>query len=133
LKDKKQIALLCFLTDIGIAYWSYLQISNYNEFKRVAGNTVDPEMLSQIYGLLMDGFMISMAIFLILHAVIFLLFIRESIFATKYVRFYTFMAALSAAFMIFSGFYVGIAALLVYGIAYVSIGKSIQIKRSTFK
>ncbi len=133
MKDKKQIALLCFLADIGIAYWSYQQISNYNEFKRVAGNTIDPEMLSQIYGLIMDGFMLSMTIFLILHAVIFLLFIRESIFATKYVRFYTFMAALSAAFMIFTGHYVGIAALLVYGIAFVSIGKSVQIRRSNFK
>lgn len=133
MKDKKQIALLCLLADIGIAYWSYQQISNYNEFKRVAGNTIDPEMLAQIYGLIMDGFMISMAVFLILHAVIFLLFIRESIFATKYVRFYTFMAALSAALMIFSGYYVGFLALLTYGIAFVSIGKSVQIRRSNFK
>jgi hypothetical protein len=132
LKDKKQIALLCFLADIGIAYWSYQQINNYKEFQRVAGNTLDPEMLLQIYGLIMDGFMLSMAIFLILHAVIFLLFVRESVYATKYVRFYTFMAALSAALMIFSGYYIGIIALIVYGVAYVSIGKSVQIRKSKF-
>jgi hypothetical protein len=42
------------------------------------------------------------------------------------------MAALSAALMIFSGYYIGIIALIVYGVAYVSIGKSVQIRKSKF-
>jgi hypothetical protein len=55
---------------------------------------------------------------------------REIKYAIKYIHFYTFMAALSAGIMIFSGTLVAIIPLVIYALSFISIGKSLKASRS---
>ena len=83
-----------------------------------------PEFQVQIYDVMLQSFIFSILLFLVFHLVIYFFLIREKIYAIKYVRFYTFMAAISAGIMIFSGALVGIIPLIIYGLSFISIGKS---------
>jgi hypothetical protein len=127
LKDNKQIAILCFLADLGISVWSYEKIKNYDEYLKLVKPMIDsPDFQVQIYAVLLQSFLFSMLIFLVFHIVIYFLFVRESKYAIKYVRFYTLMAALSAGIMIFSGVLVAIVPLIIYTLSFISVGKSIK-------
>ncbi|MDD4974757.1 MAG: hypothetical protein PHY93_10430 [Bacteriovorax sp.] len=127
LKDKKQIAILCFLADLGISVWSYEKIKNYDEYLKIVKPMVDsPDFQVQIYAVLLQSFIFSMLIFLVFHLVIYFLFVRETKYAIKYVRFYTFMAAISAGIMIFSGVIVAIIPLIIYTLSFISVGKSLK-------
>lgn len=103
MKDLKQIAILCFLSDVGISVWSYNQLTNYDEYVKSAKAVIpSPDLQLQVYQILLQSFTFSLLIFLIFHLIIYILLWREKLYAIKYVRFYTIMAALSALIMIIS-------------------------------
>lgn len=83
-----------------------------------------PDFQVQLYAVLLQSFIFSMLIFLFFHVVIYFLFVRELKYAIKYVRFYTFMAALSAGIMIFSGILGAIVPFIIYTLSFISIGKT---------
>ena len=110
-----------------MSIWSYEKIKNYDEYLKIVKPMIDsPDFQVQIYAVLLQSFIFTMMIFLIFHVVIYILFVREVKYAIKYVRFYTFMAALSAAIMIFSSMYIGIIPLIVYSLSYIAISKSLK-------
>ncbi|MDO9184092.1 MAG: hypothetical protein Q7U04_16885 [Bacteriovorax sp.] len=126
-KDRKQIAILCFLADLGIAIWSYEKIKNYDEYLKIAKPIINsPDFQVQIYAVLLQTFIFSMLLFLVFHIVIYFLYVREVKYAVKYVRFYTFMAALSAGIMIFSGAPVALIPFLIYLLSFIAVGKQIK-------
>jgi predicted membrane protein len=89
-----------------------------------------PDFQVQIYGVLLQSFIFSMLIFLVFHLVIYFLFVRETNYAVKYVRFYTFMAAVSAGIMVFSGVMVAILPFIIYTLSFISVGKSLKAKKA---
>ena len=124
LKDKKQVALLCFLADVGLAYWSYQYIKNYDEYLKIVKPIVNsPDFQVQLYAVVLQSFIFSMLIFLALHLIIYILFLRNVKYAIKYVRYYSFMAAVSAGIMIFTGYLVAIIPCLIYLLSFLAVGK----------
>jgi hypothetical protein len=117
-KDSKQIAILCFLADLGISVWSYEKIKNYDEYLKIVKPMIDsPDFQVQIYGVLLQSFIFSMLIFLVFHLVIYFLFVRETNYAVKYVRF-------------FSGVMVAILPFIIYTLSFISVGKSLKAKKA---
>ena len=129
MKDKKKVALLCFLADLGISIWSYQMVKNYDEYLKLVKPMIgSPDFQVQLYAVLLQTFLFTMLIFLSFHAIIYFLFAREVRYAIKYVRFYTLMAALSALIMIFSGHFIAIIPMIIYILSYISVGKLIKPK-----
>lgn len=129
MKDTKQIAILCFLADVGVSVWSYFKLTNYDEFmKSVKPYIGSPDFQVQIYQIMLQSFTFTLFLFLAFHLVIYYLFYKEKNYATKYVRFYTIMAALSAAIMIVSGTFVAIVPLIIYTLSYVNVSKMIKLR-----
>ena len=127
MKKNKKIALLCFLSDLGMSIWSYDQIKNYDEYLKIVKPLINsPDFQVQLYGVILQSFIFSIMIFLLFHIVIYILFLKEIKYAIKYVRFYTFMAALSAGIMLFSGVFVALFPFIIYLWSFVSVGKSIK-------
>lgn len=124
MKDKRLIALTCFLADIFLSVWSYQQMKDYDAYKKIVRPLIaSPEVQRQIYETLLQGLSMTIAIFLGLHFIIFFIFVNGSKFAAKYVRFYSFMAALSCAIMIFSGSFIAILPLMAYAYCFIFTGK----------
>ncbi|MGZ3788921.1 MAG: hypothetical protein ACXVLQ_10375 [Bacteriovorax sp.] len=124
MKDKKHIALLCFLTDLSLCAWSYFKLTNYDEYiKNVRPIISSPDFQLQIYQVLLQSLTFSMILFLVFHLVIYFLFWRGKTSAMKYLRFYTFTAALSCLIMIFSKLFLAIFPLFIYGLAFKAIGR----------
>jgi amino acid transporter len=124
MKDKKKIALLCFLTDLGLSIWSYVLVKNYDEYLKIVKPMIDsPDFQVQLYAVVLQTFIFSALIFLVFHLFIYLLFIREVKYAIKYVRFYTFMAAISAGIMMITGYVMAIIPLIIYVLCFTSVKK----------
>jgi hypothetical protein len=134
MKERKQIAVLCFLTDVGLAIWSYLKATNYEEFlksaKEIAGSAGpykqvfdSPDFQVQIYQVLLQSLTFSLLLFLAFHLVIYVMFWKEKTYAQKYLRFYTFMAALSCVIMLAYKMFIGIIPLAIYALSFSAIGK----------
>ncbi len=125
--DKKSIALLCFLTDLSLSIWSYLKLTNYDEYLKAVKPIVDsPDFRVQIYQVLLQSLTFSLILFLAFHLVIYILLYKEKKYAIKYVRVYTALAALSCFIMIFSNMPWAVLPLFIYGLAFVSIRKMLQ-------
>jgi hypothetical protein len=124
LKEKKQIAVLCFLTDVALSVWSYYEVTNYDEFSKTMKTMVaSPDLQLQIYQLLLQALTFTLLLFILFHFVIYILFWKDKKYAVKYVRMYTFMAALSCLIMIFSKMYVGIIPFFIYGLSFNQVSK----------
>jgi hypothetical protein len=124
LKDKKKIALLCFLADLGISIWSYQMVKNYDEYLKIVKPMIgSPDFQVQLYAVILQTVLFSLLIFLSFHAIIYFLFARNGKYAKKYVRFYTFMAALSCLIMIFSGYIIALIPLIIYALCFIAVGK----------
>lgn len=124
MKDKKQIACLCFLADLALSVWSYFKVKNYDQYVGLVKDVVDsPDFQVQLYAVILQSVLFSIMIFLLFHLIIYILFLRGNNFASKYVRYYTFLAGLSCLIMLASGFYVGILPLMIYALSFISTGK----------
>ena len=124
IKSKIHIATYCFITDIILSVWSYFKLTNYDEYqKQVKVITTSPEIQMQVYQMMLQWFTVTVILFLIFHLAIYYYFWKEKISAIKYVRFYTFMAALSGLLMIASGLYIGLIPLLIYSASFIGTSK----------
>jgi hypothetical protein len=129
MKDTKQIAILCFLSDVGISLWSYFKFTNYDEYlKLVKPITTSPDLQTQIYQILLQSFTFTLLLFLSFHLIIYILLWKKKVYAIKYIRFYTFMAAISAVLLVASSFnnIVAIIPLIVYVMSFKALGKILK-------
>jgi len=127
MKEKKRIALLCFLADLGMSIWSYDQIKNYDEYLKIVKPIINsPDFQIQLYALMLQTFFFTIIFFLIFHVVIYILYLRDVKYAAKYIRFYTFMAALSTGIMIFSGVFVSLIPFIAYVYSFIFVGKGLK-------
>lgn len=124
MKDTKQIAILCFLADLGLSIWSYFQLTDYDEYLKSAKLVTDsPDLQIEFYQLMLQSFTFTLLLFLIFHLVIYFMMWKQKVYAIKYVRFYTFMAALSAILMIISlKNFVLLIPLIVYALSFKALG-----------
>ena len=128
MKDNKQIAILCFISDLSLSLWSYFKVTNYDEYLKTVKPMVDsPDFQVQIYQVLLQSLTFSLILFLAFHFVIYILFWKEKKYAVKYVHFYTFMAALSCLIMLFSKMFIALLPLVIYGFAFIATGKMTKI------
>jgi uncharacterized protein YxeA len=97
------IPALCLITDVLMSVWSYFKVSNYDEFIKYIQISVDsPDFQLQLYKIFLQTLIIVLALFIILHIVIYVFYFKEKKMAQKYVRLYSAMAALSAVSLIFT-------------------------------
>lgn len=123
IKNKASIALLSFLTDIALSLWSYYKLTNYDEYLKDIKQMVDsPDFQVQIYQIMLKTLTFSLILFLAFHLVIYVLFWKEKKYATKYLRFYTFMAVASCVIMVATKIYLAVIPAFIYGICFTSIG-----------
>lgn len=129
LMSKKQTALLAFLTDLGLSIWSYFKLTNYDEYlKAVKPYLSSPDFQIQIYQVLLQTFTFTILIFLTLHIAIYWTYTKEKKWAIKYVRIYSFLAAVSAVLMVFSGLWAGVIPLILYIVIFIQSKKTLQPK-----
>jgi hypothetical protein len=123
IKNKMHIAAILFATDMMLSVWSYFQLSNYNEFLKIAKlYTNNPEIFEQIYHILLQGFIVILLSFNCLHLFIYWLYTRHHKFVTKYMHFYTALAALSSLILMGTGnFVVGILSFCSYAFNFYAI------------
>jgi hypothetical protein len=128
-KDKKQIAFYCFFTDVVIAVWSYYKATNYDEYVKAIKNVVNsPDYQVQLYQVILQTMTFSLALFLAFHLIIYFMLIKEKTYAIKYLRFYTFSAALSCVLMLFGKIFIGIIPFFIYGQAFRLLNNSLKEK-----
>lgn len=125
IKNKMQVAFSLFATDVMLSIWSYFQLSNYSEFMKAAKIYNDnPEMLEQVYQTLTLGFIITLLCFNLLHLVIYVLYTRHHKLATKYILFYTILAAISSLILMGTGnLFIGLISFCAYAINYSTVKK----------
>lgn len=124
MKDKKQIAFFCFFTDVSLSIWTYFKLTNYDEYVKAVKPMIDsPDFQVQMYQVMLQSLTFSLLLFLVFHLVIYFLFLKEKMYAIKYLRFYTAMAVLSSVIMIFSKMFIGFLPLIIYGLSFVAINK----------
>lgn len=122
--SKRQIALLCFLTDLGMSLWSYFKLTNYDEYiKAVKPMLESPDFQVQIYQVLLQSLTFSLLLFLSFHIVVYYLFFKEKKWAMKYVRFYTFLASLSCLVMIATKIWGAVIPFALYAYAFVATNR----------
>lgn len=127
MKDTKQIAILCFMSDVVISVWTYFQLSNFQAFKKyISPINNSPDFQVQIYQVLLQTVTFCLLLFLIFHLIIAIFFCKKKMYAIKYMYFYTFMAALSAALMIFSGYFIALIPLIIYSLSFKIIRKYLK-------
>lgn len=132
MKDIKQVAVLCFLSDIGISIWSYLKLTNYDEYLKLAKPIIgSPDLEIQLYQILIQSFTFTLLLFLFFHLAIYLLLWKKKAYSIKYLRFYTFTAAISCLLMIVSyGAYLTIIPLAIYILSFITLGKTLKSMQS---
>ena len=127
IKSKIHIATYCFITDVILSLWSYFKLTNYDEYlKQVKSITTSPAIQLQVYQMMLQWFTVTVILFLIFHLVVYFYFWKVKVSAVKYVRFYTFTAAVSSLFMIASGFYIGVLPVIIYGASFIATGKILK-------
>jgi hypothetical protein len=127
MKEKKRIALFCFLADLGVSIWSYKEIQNYDEYLKIVKPIINsPDFQVQLYALILQTVIFTIIFFLLFHIVIYVLYLKDVKYARKYMRFYTFLAAISAAIMMFSGVIIAIFPLIAYAYSFISVGKELK-------
>lgn len=118
--NKRQTALLCFLTDLGLSLWGYWRLTNYDEYvKSVNPVLTSPDFQVQIYQVLLQSFTFAIMLFLSFHGVVYWLFSKEKKWARKYVRIYSFFAFISCLFLVFFGFWGGLIPSAAYALVFV--------------
>ncbi len=125
MKDKKQIAVLCFLSDVAISIWSYFKLTNYDEYLKLVKPMIgSPDLAVQFYKIMIQAFTFTLLLFLAFHLIIYILLLKEKKYSIKYLYYYTLMAAISALLMIFSyNAYVAIIPLIIYVLSFIALGK----------
>lgn len=99
--NKRQTALLCFLTDLGLSLWAYFQLTNYDEYvKKTNPVLTSPDFQVQIYQVLLQSFTFALMLFLGFHSVVYWLYSKEKTWAQKYVRIYSFLALSGCVLML---------------------------------
>ena len=142
MKSRKQIALLCFLSDLGLGVWSYYKTTNYEEYLKMSKEVASqagpykqvldsPDFQVQLYQVILQSLTFSLLLFLTFHLVIYILFWKEKKYATKYLRFYTFMAALSCVIMLFYKMFIGVVPLIIYALSFMEIGELLKASAQT--
>jgi hypothetical protein len=112
-KSKYFVPVLALVTDIGLAIYSYLLMTNYEKFQKYAKIAIkDPDFQLELYKLILQTMTFLLFVFLFLHLIIYILYLNKNKYAQKYVRFYLIVALLSLGLsLIFSfNFYILIAA-----------------------
>jgi hypothetical protein len=100
-KKKLIIPSLCFVSDALMSLWSYLKLSNYDEFIKYIKISIDsPDFQVQLYKIFLQTLTLVLVLFVIIHAIIYFFYFKEKKLAQKYVRVYSAMAALSALSLI---------------------------------
>ena len=95
-KSKYFVPVLALITDIGLAIYSYLMMTNYERFQKYAKIAInDPDFLLELYKILVQTMTFLLLVFLFLHLIIYILFSKKNKYAQKYVRFYLIVALLS--------------------------------------
>lgn len=135
MKDTKQIAFLCFLSDVGISLWSYFKFTNYDEYLKAVKPLIgSPDLEVQLYQVLLQSFTFTLLLFLTFHLIIYILLLKRKIYVIKYLRFYTFMAAISALLMIISlAAYIALLPLVIYALSFIALGKMLKETTTTSK
>jgi hypothetical protein len=127
MRDTKQIAILCFISDVVISVWTYFQLSNFASFKKIIGPVSEsPDYQLQLYQVLLQSVTFGLLLFLFFHLIIAILFWKKKMYAIKYMHFYTLMAAISSALMIFSGYFIGLIPMIIYILSFNLIRKSLK-------
>jgi len=119
LMRKKIIAIQCLsLSDIASAIYSYLMLSNLEQFKKlVAGSefSESPQFIFELYQVFLQTFIFVAIVILLFHLVVYFFYFRGKKFAELYVKYYSIFAGLS---LIIFGMLQGQMILLVPGFLY---------------
>lgn len=92
------VPTLAFITDAGLALYSYLICTDYKKFQEIAKITIsDPDFQLELYKILLQTLTFTLIVFLLFHLVIYIMYFKEIKFAKKYVKFYLLLAILSLA------------------------------------
>lgn len=128
MKERKYLALLAFMADLALSVWSYFNVADYQEYMKVIKPLISsPDFQIQIYQVLLQTLTFTLGLFLVFHLVIYILYWKEKDYATRYVYYYSFMAALSCVFMIGSQIYFAILPLIFYAFIFISTKKLIKV------
>lgn len=123
--NKRQLALLCFLTDLGLSIWSYFKVSNYEEYVKISKPYLSsPDFQLQIYQVMLQSLTFSLFLFLSFHLVVYYLYTKNKKWAEKYVRFYTLLASISGLLMMASSMWVGVFPLVIYAYIFIHVKKA---------
>jgi hypothetical protein len=83
-------------TDISLAIYTYFLCSNYEKFQKYAKIAIgDPSLQLEVYKMLLQVLTFVLFAFVLLHLIIYFLYIRGSKYASKYINFYLIMALVS--------------------------------------
>jgi hypothetical protein len=125
--NHKKIALLCFLSDLGLSIWSYELLKNYDQYLKIVKPIVaSPDFQVQIYALFLQSLIFTLMIFLAFHLIIYILFIKKLKYAVKYVRIYSAMAAISCVLMILSGYIIAFIPIFIYSLSFFTLKKNLK-------
>lgn len=127
MEERKKLALLSFISDLSLSFWSYFSLTNYEEYlKKISPMVSSPDFQIQIYQVLLQTLTFSLSLFMVFHLVIYILYWKEKSYATKYVYYYSFMAALSCLLMLVGQIYLAIIPLILYSFIFVKTKKMIK-------
>ncbi|MBP9681717.1 MAG: hypothetical protein KBD76_09955 [Bacteriovorax sp.] len=127
MEERKNLALLSFISDLSLSLWSYFSLTNYEEYlKTISPMVSSPDFQIQIYQVLLQTLTFSLSLFMVFHLVIYILYWKEKSYATKYVYYYSFMAALSCLLMLVGQIYLAIIPLILYSFIFVKTKKMIK-------
>jgi hypothetical protein len=115
----KLIAIQCLsLSDIASAIYSYMFLSNLEQFKKMVSGTEfseSPQFIFELYQVFLQTFIFIAIVILLFHLIVYFFYFRGKKFAELYVKYYSIFAGLS---LIIFGFLQNQIVLLVPGFLY---------------
>jgi hypothetical protein len=98
MQKNKLLSIQCLsLADIGMAFYTYYALSNFEEFKKIlnASGMSSPDFQLQIYKVFLQTLIFTSVLLIGFHLIIYYLYYQDKKFARMYVRYYSLLAAVS--------------------------------------
>ena len=117
-KKKLLVPALSFATDSGLALYTYLICTNYDQYKKyVKMVSGDPDFQLELYKVVVQTLTFVLLLFLFFHLIIYVLYYRNVKFARQYVKLYLILALVSLVVTLLFSFSISpLIACITYGI-----------------
>lgn len=124
----------CLFSDIALSLWLYYRASNYSEYEKYASTITDsPDFQLQLYQVYMQSLIFGLMLFILAHMVIYLMLWREYRPAQVYLKFYTICSSAGCLLLALTETFFALVPMLIYGLSYYYIARSIPPKHSTLR